>query len=155
VIHYIRGTLRERFDAKYVVDQESGCWLWQGSCDGCGYGTIGITTAKNGRAHRIAWLLYRGEIPTGQNILHRCDVRCCVNPDHLFMGTQADNILDMIAKDRDRHLSGEENGRAKLTIAQVKEIKASIEPGTSLALRFNVTPGMIGHIRHGRSWKEI
>lgn len=76
----------------------SGCWLWIGVDDGdTGYGRFG---PRQHQAHRVSWLLYRGPIPAGLFVLHRCDVPRCVNPTHLFLGTQTDNVRDCIAKGR-------------------------------------------------------
>ena len=74
-----------------------GCWLWKGKPGSGGYGSW-----KHGQAHRASWEFYRGPIPAGLQVCHRCDVPLCVNPDHLFIGTQSDNIQDMYAKGRGR-----------------------------------------------------
>jgi hypothetical protein len=92
----------ERFWAK-VSKQPSGCWLWTGSKRSKGYGAF--CYAKNGevvqgRAHRFSWELHNGEIPDGLCVLHKCDVPSCVNPDHLWLGTKAENNRDMVAKGR-------------------------------------------------------
>lgn len=100
------GTLAERF-WRYVEKRSAGeCWLWTGTKNNCGYGTIGrggVTPSGSPRmttAHRVAWELYRGPIPGGMVICHRCDRPACVNPDHLFVGSQRDNVRDAIAKGR-------------------------------------------------------
>lgn len=77
----------------------SGCWIWTGALKGKGYANTG-TYRNTQRGHRVTWELRNGPIPKGLMVLHRCDVRCCVNPDHLFLGTARDNILDAIAKGR-------------------------------------------------------
>ncbi len=86
----------ERFTAK--VKRTPGCWLWQGSLTPLGYGQFSYLGDQ--RAHRASWRIFCGEIPSGMFVLHRCDVRNCVNPEHLFLGTQADNIRDKVAKGR-------------------------------------------------------
>ena len=77
----------------------SGCWLWTGSCMANGYGQIGYK-GKNAYAHRVSWILHIGPIEPGMHVLHRCDVKNCVNPNHLFVGTADDNMKDMISKGR-------------------------------------------------------
>lgn len=89
-------SLAERFDSKIERIPFSGCWIWTGRVmERNGYGTLGRNLA-----HRISWKLHSGPIPKGLYVLHRCDVSCCVNPEHLFLGTQLDNVRDMMAKGR-------------------------------------------------------
>jgi hypothetical protein len=116
----IDGSLAERFTTKYVPEPNSGCWLWTGFDNGKGYGLLSIRNrAKrehyNLLAHRVSWVLHNGEVPAGALVLHKCDVRCCVNPDHLFLGSPQDNTQDMIAKGRRSPLCGnvsrDESGR--------------------------------------------
>ena len=96
-------TVQERFDDKYIPEPNSGCWLWVGASDKKGYGRF-RTDRKEGRsidiAHRFSWMLYVGPLEDGQPLLHKCDVPCCVNPDHLFIGSLADNNQDMAKKGR-------------------------------------------------------
>jgi hypothetical protein len=95
-----KGTLEERFKKNYVVDSESGCWIWTGSTMGqMHYGALWLGH-KYIAAHRLAWQLFKGEIPKGKSVLHRCDTPLCVNPGHLFTGTQNDNVQDCINKGR-------------------------------------------------------
>lgn len=89
---------RRRFEAKYHVD-DAGCFIWDGASNGS-RGTF--TLGKVINAHKAAWILYRGEIPFGKLILHKCNVSICVNPDHLYLGTAADNTRDMLMADRGR-----------------------------------------------------
>jgi hypothetical protein len=95
--------LRDRFFAKILMTDT--CWIWTADTARTGYGRMYVTSnPRHGRkmelAHRLAWKLLRGSIPSGMLVLHHCDVRACVNPDHLFIGTQLDNIYDMFAKGR-------------------------------------------------------
>lgn len=91
--------LATRFEAKIEPEPNTGCWLWVASVNACGYGTIGVH-GKSVLAHRVAWTLYRGEIPVGMCVLHICDTPPCVNPAHLFLGTPRDNAVDRQKKGR-------------------------------------------------------
>ena len=98
--------VEQRFLAKVHHEPNSGCWLWGASLDGKGYGQFQMGTKnkqKLVRAHRVSWELEREPIPDGLHVLHKCDIRPCVNPDHLFLGTQKDNLVDMAQKGRARN----------------------------------------------------
>lgn len=99
----VRRPLTDRFWEK--VEKTPGCWLWTGSCTEKGYGSIG-SGGRDGShliASRVSWELYFGPIPAGLWVLHRCDDPACVRPDHLFLGTAADNTADMVSKGRHAH----------------------------------------------------
>lgn len=110
------ATLWERFTAKYAV-RESGCWEWTGAVRKAGYGRVMVRSYVVDYAHRVSWRLFRGEIPDGLEVCHRCDNRRCVNPDHLFLGTHLENVRDMIAKGRIGNRSKSEATRAKISAA--------------------------------------
>lgn len=95
---HIRGTPADRFWAK--VRKTNTCWLWIGATIKGGYGSFGGIKCKVGMAHRFSWTLHNGPIPAGLDVLHRCDTPPCVNPEHLFLGTQTDNSRDMVQKGR-------------------------------------------------------
>ncbi len=88
-----------RFHNSYEVITETGCWLWTGWCGSQGYGGLMVKNEAV-RAHRLSWELHYGPIPKGLYVCHKCDVKSCVNPDHLFLGTHKDNIQDAIKKGR-------------------------------------------------------
>ena len=98
------NTLLQRFEDKYIPVTESGCWLWIGATNPAGYGKMGIRVDRNKYryidSHRISHILFKGEIPEGIQVLHQCDNPSCVNPEHLFLGTQVNNMQDMISKGR-------------------------------------------------------
>ena len=97
---------RERFWSK--VKKTEGCWLWMGARDPDGYGSFRVGS-RGTHAHRIAYALKVGHIPPGLSVLHRCDNPPCVRPDHLFLGTQLDNVNDMAKKGRARKATGDRN----------------------------------------------
>lgn len=106
-----------------AIERSTGCWLWLGAKGSHGrYGSAGCF-GKSWLAHRLAWRLFKGEDPGSACICHTCDNGLCVNPDHLFKGTQRDNILDMEKKNRSYHPARAEHGRAKLTERDVTEIR--------------------------------
>jgi hypothetical protein len=87
----------KRFEAKYIPEPNSGCWLWDASVNTAGYGQLNIEKRPR-LAHRLAYEHYVGPIPEGMHVCHRCDVPACCNPNHLFIGTHLDNMRDMDAK---------------------------------------------------------
>ena len=89
---------RQRFEAKFEPCPATGCWLWLAGSS-CGYGDFWLS-GKNRKAHRVSWGLYRGEIPSGLNVCHHCDVKLCVNPAHLWLGTDDENMQDAVNKGR-------------------------------------------------------
>lgn len=93
------GSVQDRFSAKVSPEPMSGCWLWTGSFRRDGYGSLSIDGVTHA-AHRVSWWLSKGEIHDGLCVLHRCDNRACVNPDHLWLGTKRDNTNDMLRKGR-------------------------------------------------------
>lgn len=138
----------------------NGCWLWMAAKDPLGYGRFGIGRRGACRiwlAHRVAWELVNGPIPDGMCALHNCDNPQCVNPSHLFIGTKADNIRDMDQKGRRRSgpVFGEDNHFAKLTAAQVVEIRNATCSHREIAARFGLHPKHVGDIRRGKAWTEL
>ena len=139
---------------------DGGCILWNLGRDAIGYGRTTHTPTGENKAHRISWQLARGLIPKGQRVLHRCDVRHCVNPDHLFLGTQADNVADMVAKGRNRSpgLPGTKNPQAKLTENIVREMRRLHGGGKSqhqLAREWGVSPMTVNRAVNGKCWSHV
>src|SRR4029077_3574092 len=148
-------TKNERFLVKVARDPKTGCWLWKGLIRPDGYGATRFEGREQG-AHRVAWKLFRGKISAGVVVCHRCDVRACVNPAHLFLGTPAENARDMRSKGR--HRQGEKHRSAKLTLAQVRRIKAMVAEDrmymSEIAREFEVSETTIRAIKIGRTWKD-
>ncbi len=154
----------ERFWSR--VKQSYGCWEWTGTRTRLGYGSFSMIV--NGRtthlAHIASWHIAGGNAlpPIGMKICHHCDNRECVNPAHLFMGTQRDNMLDCIKKGRMTPIPhpgfGEDHPISKLTWNQVREIRGLFSSGerqTSLAQRFRVTRATIRSITRNVTWQEL
>jgi len=149
--------LQARILANIEPDTNGGCWLWTGTLHQNGYGEMGIGQRLHNRAHRVSFSVFRGAIPEGALVLHRCDVRACCNPSHLFLGSSTDNVRDMISKGRVRYkpVRGSENTNARLTDAQVVEIRTSPESSYALAERLPVTASMVRRIRRGQAWASV
>lgn len=170
--------------ASKIAHNPNGCWDWQGSLANGGYGTA-WRDCKPLKAHRFSYQLHLGPIPDGMDVLHRCDRPCCVNPAHLFLGTQADNNQDRHRKGRyrpeswkgeaflasrargERHSSqtrpealrrGDEHPHARLTEAQIPDIRRRILAGerhSEIARSCSVAQSAIWHIAHGKTWKHV
>lgn len=144
-----------------VECRPDGCWVWKGPVNANGYGIIGKGGRSSGMllVHRVAWEMLRG--PVGPlNVLHRCDNPPCCNPDHLFVGTQRDNMADMWAKGRGKtnpsRGSGSEN--AKLTEASVRDIRSAHSKGVAgsvLAVQYGVSTTTVWNVIYRRTWKHI
>jgi hypothetical protein len=130
------------------VQLTPGCWLWKGGADQKGYGYYKWKGQKLG-AHRVSYFIHFETLDPQTLVCHRCDNPRCVNPDHLFAGSHADNVHDMVAKNRHPRLTGY-SGRAKLSEKDELTIQASHLRNCDLAAQFGVDPSLISRIRHGR-----
>jgi len=146
----MKRPIKERFLEK-VVKVSSGCHEWIGCLMPNGYGQF-HKDGKTAYAHRVAWEIEHGEEPS-EYVLHKCDNRKCVNPEHLFIGSFYDNMNDMVEKGRQAH--GEKNHHAKLTKEQVLQIRQEIGTNQEIGEKYGVTRSLISMIRSGRIWKNI
>lgn len=138
------------------VAKGEGCWEWRAGKFPSGYGAFCFRGRKAARAHRVAWILTNGEIPAGLLVLHRCDNRACVRPDHLFLGTNDDNMRDMVEKGRAAR--GERNAFAKLNPDRVREIRALGAAGVSqyaIADRFGITQALVWLVVNRKAWRHV
>jgi hypothetical protein len=163
--------IEARFYAKVDISQGlDGCWIWTGAIAKGGYGSFGINGTSQ-LAHRVAWTLHDGDHLRDLCVLHRCDNRRCVNPAHLFIGTQADNIADMVQKKRHtrgkshiwsrnlKRAQGENNGRAKLTEQDVNAIRQQYAHGNislkQLGRNYGVSATTIKSIVTRKIWRNV
>jgi len=143
-------------NCKYVITPkihvrvvpETGCWLWLGFTDKKGYGRF-----RSKQAHRASYREYVGEIPTGLHVLHKCDVRGCINPSHLWVGTNAENTADRQSKGRTA--CGVNSGKSKLKEVDVIKILQSDDDLDELAAEHGTTKQNIYSIKTGRTWKHL
>jgi hypothetical protein len=143
----------ERFRSFIIPEPMSGCWLWTGVTTPDRYGLFRLAGRRE-RAHRFAWEMEHGAIPGAMFVCHRCDTPPCVNPAHLFLGTNSDNMLDCSRKGRLVDNSGERHGHSRLTWAAIRDIRSLVGTATQsvLAARFGVSRGTISDVACGRTW---
>jgi hypothetical protein len=148
----------DRFFTK--VNKTDTCWNWTAACKHNGYGQFMLHEGINRRAHRISWMIHNGSIKDDLMVLHKCDNRKCVNPEHLFLGTAKDNTTDMMNKNRywkNPGYKAENNVTSKLTWKNVEYIrsvyvKRKSPTLTELALQFNVKPSTVQRIIVNKNW---
>ena len=147
-------SLEERLDYYSMPEPMSGCQLWLIYADPNGYGRMKWDGTYQ-LAHRLAWKAHRGQIPDGIDVLHKCDVPSCINPDHLFLGTHQDNMNDKVAKGRQSRIWGERSGAHKLTSDQVRAIRVDVRRHKDIAASYGVCQATVAHIKVGRNWRHL
>jgi hypothetical protein len=150
----------DRFMAKVEMIPEAGCWLWTACVHSTGYGRFGMGGNEVEYSHRAAWRLLVGEIPESMYVCHKCDIRICVNPYHLFIGTASDNMQDASRKGRilipkESHASDETHQPAKLTNDQVISIRESSSGLSALSGMYGVSKSAIWAARTGRTFRDV
>ena len=158
-------TPQDRFWRSFVQVPIAGCWIWLGSPQGSnGYGRLKVD-GRGVAAHRYSFQIHYGEVPAGKFVCHRCDVPLCVNPHHLFAGSEQDNTADKVAKGRQargrklseaqsaRRAKGERNGNSRLTAEQVFEIRQSQRAQRAIAAQYGITQAAVSAIKRGKVWK--
>lgn len=147
--------LKNKLLANVDISAETGCWNWTAGKHPKGYGHI-RSGGKIKAAHRVSYEIHCGTIEDGLHVCHRCDNPACINPDHLFLGSNVDNMADKIAKGRQSRLHGADNGKAKLTDTAVRAIRAAKGiPSSELANKYGVNRSQIWLVRTGKRWTHI
>lgn len=150
---------RLSYDERFAVNVSKGdtCWLWKGGKDKDGYGLFNgrIDGVLHSRAHRYSYARYHGPIPSLLNVCHTCDVRACVNPAHLFLGTMAENMDDKMAKGRHRTPAGERHYRAILSEEDAKAILSDPRTHSRIAADYKVSRTTISSLKARHSWHHL
>lgn len=147
--------MQKRIEENSIPEPNSGCWLWLRAISNReGYGQISVWGGIL-YAHRLSYLAYRGPIPHGLFVCHKCDVRTCVNPDHLFVATHQENMADRNRKGRTAHVKGEDNHASKVTAEQVRSIISDDRLQRLIAADYGITQSQVSRIKSGDKWKHV
>jgi HNH endonuclease len=147
------------FNDSYIPEPNSGCWLWTKGLAKAGYGLL-QRGDYTGTSHRFSYLTFKGPIPEGMFVCHTCDVRSCVNPDHLWLGTAKDNSQDCSRKGRNYipGCVGEDHGGSIMTEDKVRELRRLREDGYNypkLSKEFGISKATVCQIVRRKTWKHI
>jgi HNH endonuclease len=145
------NVLQAEFESHIEPVPFAGCWYWVGANKG-GHEPYGVF--KKRLAHRVAYELYKGSLTPGLFVLHKCDMPSCVNPDHLYLGTQKQNIHDCIQRLRRGNISGENHPSHRLTLQDVANIRADRRAQETIAREYGITQSHVSHLKHGDSWRN-
>jgi len=144
--------VEEMFEDRYIPEPNSGCWLWLGYGDKNGYGTF-YPRGERWKAHRYSWFIHNGSIPDGLMVCHHCDMPACVNPNHLFLGTNKNNLQDMV--DKGRGPTGAKNPSAKLSEIDINPIRNDSRPYPEIAKDYDITAQNVCYIKQRKTWKHV
>jgi len=144
----------ELIESRCIKIPDAGCWIWDGRISGHGYGRLKYLNKDVG-AHRASYIAHNGPIPDGMSILHKCDVRCCVNPYHLYAGTHQENMDDMKTRGRTYRSSGAKAVHAKLSDADAIDIFNSSLLYKEIAIKYGVSPTTVSNIKTKKRWRHI
>jgi len=149
----IEDAVKRIFKKKLV--SSSGCWIFTGGLSWNGYGRISMANERHARPHRIIWESINGKIDSNLDVCHRCDVRNCFNPSHLFLGTRKENMQDAVKKGRTQR--GQTHSKAKLSNFEVLEIRSfkNIVSQRILSEAYGVKQGIISMIQNKKIWRHI
>jgi len=151
-------THKQRFWDKVQIGNNNECWEWKAQLNEKRYGILWYNR-KNTRAHRMSWMIHHGDVPMGMCVLHKCDNPSCVNPAHLFLGTNKDNSVDMMRKGRNNPPKGEDSYRAILTEKKVIKIRKLWSSGIwkqrEIANMFGIDRSHVSEIVRRDIWKHI
>lgn len=150
-----RRPLSERFREKVDVRGPDDCWPWLASTKQGGYGKCGDERGRVQLTHRVAYQLVNGPIPEGMVVCHQCDNPRCVNPAHLYLGTQADNLRDMRNKGRDNPPRGARHPKARLTEDLARSIRNDPRSHRRIARELGIGKSTVGMIKAGITWTHI
>lgn len=157
--HKVNRTIpvKNRLLSKVKINEMSGCWEFNGSNDARGYGML-MVNKKPTRAHRVSYTEFIGQIPDELFVLHKCDNPCCVNPDHLFLGTHRDNMIDRKIKNRSYRAIGSKHPGAKISESDIPLIRKRLMDGESssaIAKNYSVNRRQIYKIKKGKAWSHV
>jgi len=153
-----RMTFAERLEKNSIPEPNSGCLLWTGAIGTDGYGVFTYWEdgkSKTTSAHRAAWISKHGPIPPGKCVCHKCDVKLCIEDAHFWLGTNDENMADMVAKGRAAKPIGIKHPAAKITDDTVRQIRTSTDSGVFLARQFGLSTANISLIRNRKAWVHV
>ena len=145
--------LVHRFLSKIDIKSKTECWIWLACKDRLGYGRFRLN-GKTEKAYRVSWIVFSGPIHAGMSVCHSCDNPSCVNPWHLFLGTQSENTKDRHEKGRSRGPKGNLHGRRKISKDQADMIRSDPKMQKDIAKKYGITQAQVSKIKLGLSWKK-